>query len=183
MPYVKPSQRIKRKLSGDTELHIVPVMNLFLALIPFMLLAAVFVQISVLDTTLPAVGDASQEEVKKEEEKPRLNLTIAITDEGFYVGGAGGVIAERGKKTTVPRAPDGTYDFDKLASILKKIKAKYPDENDVIVVAEDSIDYQLIVSTMDTIDKNFSSVKYVVENGQKKKVVLHPNISLGASVQ
>ena len=184
MPYAKPSRRVKRKLESNTELHIVPIMNLFLVLIPFLLLAAVFVQISVLDSTLPAAAeDIPAEQIKKEEEKPRLNLTVGITDEGFYIMGAGGVIAEKGKRTTIPKLPDGKYDFEKLGQMLKKIRRAYPDENNVVLVAEDEIDYQTVISTMDTIDLYFRLEKIVTENGTKKKLVIHPNISIGAGIE
>lgn len=183
MPYIRPSQRIKKKLEGSTELNVVPVMNLFLVIIPFLLLAVAFAKITVLDSTLPASGEAPEEQAKKEKDKPKLNLTIIITDKGFHIAGTGGVVVQRGKKIAVPRLSDGKYDFDKLAKKISFIKKKFPEENNVIVIAEDSINYQIVIRTMDVIDRNFRSEKVINKGGEMVKEVIHPNISVGASIQ
>lgn len=183
MPYARPSRKGMKKLETSADLYVVPVMNLYLVIIPLLLLAVSFARITILDSTLPESGEGGEEEIKKEEEKPKLNLTIIITDEGFHIAGTGGVLEEKGKKIAVPKLPSGDYDYDKLAEKLRMIKEKYPEEKDVILIAEDLINYQMVIKTMDIIDLNFRSEKIVSSNGETVKEIIHPNISIGASIQ
>ena len=76
----------RRGLSKDEELNLVPVMNLVSILIPFLVMASSQMQIAVIDSTMPAIGDPQpQEETEEEDEDPPLQLNIVITDQGFSV--------------------------------------------------------------------------------------------------
>ena len=47
----------KRKRNEEAEeLNLVPIMNLVTILIPFLLMAAQFISLAVIDSTLPAIG-------------------------------------------------------------------------------------------------------------------------------
>ena len=43
----------KREDEGPVDLNMVPIMNLFLAMIPFLLMCAAFFQVSVINSRLP----------------------------------------------------------------------------------------------------------------------------------
>ena len=76
---------------GDAEdLDLVPIMNLVTILIPFLLMASSFVTLAAIDSTLPAIGPPVP--VEEEPDKPPLNLSIAVTDEGFTIMGADAVL-------------------------------------------------------------------------------------------
>ena len=47
---------VKRRVMDAPELNLVPIMNLVTILIPFLIMAAQFVQLAVIDSTLPAIG-------------------------------------------------------------------------------------------------------------------------------
>lgn len=158
----------KRRHTGDTEmepLNLIPIMNLLTILIPFLTLSAVFMRIAVLPTTLPSAADSTdapleQKEEKKEEDKPRLNLTVSILSNGFDIAGAGGVLG--GGPDGQPTIPlkNGKYDFEALTEKLVEIKKKYPEEKDCILIPEMDLDgsgqrkdieYQTIIDAMDAI--------------------------------
>jgi hypothetical protein len=133
-------------------------MNLVTILIPFLLAASSFVTLAVIDSTLPAIG-APPSEPLDDEDKP-LNLSVIITDAGFTVAGAEAVLgneaAEDGEDQgpTVPCSQEGcpdakTYDVKELTRLMNKIKDKYPDDENVILVPESSIQYEVIIMTMD----------------------------------
>ena len=68
-----------REQEAPVNLNMVPIMNLFLAMIPFLLMCAAFFQVSVINASVPALsegGDAG-DEPKKELQKVTVNLQIA----------------------------------------------------------------------------------------------------------
>ncbi len=142
-----------RKKEADPELDLVPIMNMVTILIPFLLLSVQFVNLAVIDSTLPAISKEVSTTEKPEEEK--LNLSVAITDKGFTILGASGVLGNpKGEGSTVPCVPEGcpnvdAYDTKKLTELLGQIKDEYPEEQNVILVPESSIPYEVLVATMD----------------------------------
>jgi len=137
------------------ELNLVPIMNLVTILIPFLLMAAEFVSVAVIDSTLPAIGAPSTAEEKPEEEKKPLNLSVIITGSGYTVGGSAAVLQNReGDGPTIPCKDVGcpkvdSYDVAELQRLLGEIKDEYADEQNVILVPGSRIAYEVIVVTMD----------------------------------
>ncbi|NOY24596.1 MAG: biopolymer transporter ExbD [Oligoflexia bacterium] len=154
---------VKRRSEPTQELNLVPIMNLVTILIPFLLMAAEFVQLSVIDSTLPAIGPPQpQDEVP---EKPPLTLSLAITGKGITVLGADSVLHPDGapelaegeeRPPTVPCKSGSNctgvddYDWPDLVRILGLIKDEYPDDENVILVPDSRIPYEVIVKTMDS---------------------------------
>jgi hypothetical protein len=138
-------------------------MNLVTILIPFLIMAAQFVHLSVIDSTLPAIGPPQP--VEDEPEKPPLNLSLAITDKGLSVLGANAVLGgpEDGEELaegeerppTIPCKSGGTctdvddYNWQELLRLLGLIKDEYPDDENVIIVPDSRIPYEIVVKTMD----------------------------------
>ncbi len=192
MPF-KPTARSERKIEAE-EPNLIPIMNLMVILIPMLLLNYHFITLAMLNTSLPASGEGApeQQQQKKKEEKPRLNLTITITDKGFFIAGAGGVLV-KGKGPTIPLKTDDPnipqwkrYDYDKLNEELIKIKKKFPYEQDVIIAAEPNIKYQTIISTMDAVRKVKGDTPPGDLNGDgkidSKDLVLFPGINLSPGI-
>ena len=138
-------------------------MNLVTILIPFLIMAAQFVNLAVIDSTLPAIGPPSTEPPDPNEEPP-LNLSLAITDKGVTILGADKVLYPEGapeftegeeKPPTVPCKSGGVckdindYDWSTLGKKLSKIKDSYPDDNNVILVPNNDMRYEILVKTMD----------------------------------
>lgn len=137
------------------DLDLVPIMNLVTILIPFLLLGSAFVSLAVIDSTLPAIGAPPSEE-QEEDDKEKLNLTIAITDQGYTIAGASAVLpgdSEGGGPTiacTRPGCPTvDSYDTAELTRVLGQIKDRYEDEENVILMPESEIPYEVLVVTMD----------------------------------
>jgi biopolymer transport protein ExbD len=155
---------VNRRKEAEQELNLVPIMNLVTILIPFLIMAAQFVHLSVIDSTLPAIGPPQP--VDEEPEKPPLNLSLAVTDKGISVLGANAVLggpdeeealAEGEERPpTVPCKSGGTctdvddYDWKELIRLLGMIKDEYPDDENVIILPDSRIHYEIIVQAMDT---------------------------------
>ena len=152
---------VSRREQELPELNLIPIMNLVTILIPFLIMAAQFVQLSVIDSTLPAIGPAQAAE--ETPDKPPLKLSLALTSRGITILGADAVLYPAGApplaegEARPPTLPCGggkcmrvsDYPWTDLTTELAKIKDMYPDEQNVILVPGDDIAYEVIVMTMD----------------------------------
>jgi biopolymer transport protein ExbD len=67
----------------DGNLELMPLMNVFVALIPMLLLSAVFIKVTVIDLNAPP----SAESDTNLDNKPKLALAITIKDDYYVVEG------------------------------------------------------------------------------------------------
>ena len=139
------------------ELNIVPYLDIVMNLVMFMLLSmAGLITLGVLDVATPKISDAAGPSNADPSQTPPLMLTVAISDKGFYIAGAGGVLdgpadaagLDTAKPPTVPRR-GGDYDYAGLTDKLTLIKLQFEKEKKVILVAESEIPYDIIIQTMD----------------------------------
>lgn len=130
----------KSRRSSDADINITPVMNIFVILIPFLLLTATFVKIAIIDLSLPTLEMNTGK--NQNEIKDLTVLVISIKSEGFEI------------KTSENNYPsisksNGHYDYDKLDSKLKEIKELFPKLEDVIITPAAEVLYQDIVNVLD----------------------------------
>lgn len=136
-----PGGRSSGKKSLNVELNLVPFIDLLTCLICFLLMAAVWIQIGKISVSQSGQGAPTEQ---TPEERERLNLVVAVTPQGFLITGNGQTL-EGGdilKK-------DNQYDFERLGTKLKEIHGLFPDKSDIVVMSEDSINYQDLINTMD----------------------------------
>ncbi|MBN2529308.1 MAG: biopolymer transporter ExbD [Deltaproteobacteria bacterium] len=158
------------------DVNLIPVMNLFVTLIPFLLLAAAFYHVSVIPTSLPSqtdgVSDTASDDVSVtvnllvEKEKIRLTASSATLDE------------ETLSELTLEifKKKDG-FDYDLLTSALVEIKRRYSKSDTVIVLPADDIPYKDIVQILDTSRERRTKVK-----NKEKSEPLFPVVVLSKKV-
>ena len=166
------------------ELNIVPYLDIVTNLVMFMLLSMVgLISLGVLDVATPKISDASGPASAEQPQGPQLMLTVAISDKGFYIAGAGGVLdgpadaasLDTAKPPTVPRRA-GDYDYATLTDKLTLIKSQFEKEKKVILVAEPEIPYEIIIQTMDACrDRPVKDA-----NGVTERKELFPEVWLSA---
>ncbi|HZZ86562.1 MAG TPA: biopolymer transporter ExbD [Anaeromyxobacteraceae bacterium] len=137
------------------ELNIVPYLDIVTNLVMFMLLSMTgLISLGVLNVSAPKLGGDSAA-LSQGAEQPKLLLTVAISKKGFYIASAGGALdglekaVDAAHAPTVPLKADGKYDFDALAEHMKRIKARFPKETNLILSADADIAYEVLVQTMD----------------------------------
>jgi biopolymer transport protein TolR len=172
--------RRKLKVHEHTELgelNIVPYLDILMNLIMFMLLSITgLAAFGILNVSAPSYGGQSAA-VQEDSDKPKLLLSVLISKRGFYVAGAGGVLGPQSGTVnpaevppSLPKRPDGSYDYPSLTAQLVSIKKEFPTETKVIIGAEADIPYEVLVSTMDAVRE--------VPGPERK--VLFPDVTLGA---
>ncbi len=148
---------MRRRIREDEhtgELNIVPYLDVVVNLVMFMLLSMTgLITLGVLNVSAPRIGGEGSV-AAAQEAGPRLLLTVAVGKQGFYVAGAGGVLGPSGapdltRPPTIPLRDDGAYDFAALSAQLSAIKERFPSETQVILTADGSVVYDVLIKTMD----------------------------------
>lgn len=142
MAYPVSGKARRKKQRVDTELELVPFIDIMAVLLVFLLMTTVILQTSIIEINLPTAAGAGEGTELEEEKKQQLNLTVIITDQGFIVGGSGAILPPIPKR-------GGEYDWDGLSGQLDQIKEEFPSQTSVIIAAEQQIMYEDIIKTMD----------------------------------
>ena len=133
----RPSKRRHHSILAE-DINLIPILNIFMIIIPFLLLTAVFTKTSIIDIYLPQEGQEAKD--NKFSQIPQI-LTVKVMEMGFELGGMGNGIL-------IPKM-GGNLDFKQLANELRKLKDKYPDEEDVVLLFDPNVSYDLIINVMD----------------------------------
>lgn len=152
----------RRRLKEPHELDVTTFLNLMVALIPFLLVTAVFSRIAILQLNLPAVGG--------DDSTGNLQIIEVTVRETVLELGDGKKVISSYKKTS------SGYDLAGLSDALSIIKRKYPKKTDATILLEPQIQYDYLVSVMDTVR---SRQLETPEDNLIQQEILFSNISIG----
>lgn len=133
----------KGSRSANVDLNIVPVIDLMSVLIVFLLITAVWNQISMIQLATSIYGKKSEDQ-QVQEKKPddlEIPLRLDIKLDSYVV-----VFKD---KSTVIANTDGDYNTKALSEELKRIKDAFPNKTDIVISVEDEISYGSLVKGMD----------------------------------
>lgn len=127
------------------EVNMTSVMNIFLILIPFLLLTAVFTRIAVLEISLPTGGGAGN--VSDTPPEKRVLFIVVVTEKGdMQIQTMSG---EKIKFDRIYSTGNQQYNFKTLVSQLKQLKEKYPWLQELVLRPEENVKYDTIIKIMD----------------------------------
>lgn len=164
-------RKAKRLREMNAELNITAFMNLMVVLVPFLLLTAVFSQVSILNLNLPT--GVSESEPTGEE--PPKALEVVIRADKFDV-----LERNSGLLKRIPNIESG-YDYIGLNTFLQEVKA-HPEFNidtGVTLLMEMDTQYDILVQTMDAVRLIERDERELDEDGNVIQGELFPNISMG----
>lgn len=161
-----------RRQKETPELNITAFMNLMVILVPFLLITAVFTRLTIIELNLPngAPSEAPQ--------TPELQLEVTIMPNRLILGDReGGLIQElpnvQHEEAGVTASLED-FQWEELAELLAKVKARSLDSKSITLRIHPSIHYEVAVRLMDTVRS-----KVIVRNGQPVHAELFPNIAIG----
>lgn len=128
----------KGKKSVDLHIELVPFIDMLAMMITFLMMTAVWTEIGKIQVSQAATGPSESSTPPK----PTLQLNLTVTERS-YILNAGSEMTE------IPKTADGAFDTAKLVEHLKEVKKNYPDHRSITVAAEDGIQYQHLVLTVD----------------------------------
>jgi len=156
----------RSKSSEETDLDMVPVMNMFLVLIPFLLMSASFFHLKAINTSVPVLSEVTDETITKRNEI-KLTVVVEIKSTQICISAISDEIEEDALKnlSSVIERKEENEPMALLAAGLKKIKADYPASDTIIIIPEDNVVYDTIIQAMD-------AARYSDESPLFPKVVL-----------
>jgi biopolymer transport protein TolR len=126
----------------NVELNLVPVIDLMSVLITFLLISAVWTQVSMIQ--LGASFASPRDPEQKDYKPPPLEDLVLRLDIR-----ANGYILYIGKEVRTLPMLNGTYDKESLLADLSKVKQMYPDKAGIKMAISDEIQYEHVVAAMD----------------------------------
>ena len=154
----------KRKNAGsdvETELNLVPIMNLFTVLIPFLLLSAAFIQVNVVNASVPAIADGSDPERENEAiDKRPVVINVIVDSKGYQVTASGDEMTPKeldAYKKFIQRTSDG-YNTQALTDHLMGVKLEHPESDTLILIPGQKVRYAEIIRVMDASRKAPSTI-------------------------
>ena len=142
MSHSKVARRVIRnhaRYRGRHDLNVVPMIDMMIILVFFLIFTAVFTKTNVLELNLPGADSAVPDLPEG------LNLEVIVRKSGIEVADRG-----TGVLKSLPVTAAG-YDLKGLSEYLQMVKSKYSNKSDATILLEQDIDYGTLVSVMDTV--------------------------------
>jgi biopolymer transport protein ExbD len=129
------------KKSVDSEIPLVPFIDLLLCCVMFLLVTAVWNQLARLDANQQQPGQQAPNEPPPEE---KIKFILQVQSTGFVLA------SSAGDRIEVPKSGD-SYDMDGLREKLQERKRAEPNRKDLVVAPEDGVHYEDVVASMDMV--------------------------------
>jgi len=147
---------------GRDDLNIVPMIDMMVILVFFLIFTAVFSKTNVVQLNLPAASTAAPLDLPK-----TLKLEVIIHDADIVVNDR-----NSGPLKTFANTPNGV-DLDSLSDFMRQVKAQFPQLTDATILPSPATPYDTLVQVMDTVRV------YQLPVAPFSKAELFPDISIG----
>jgi biopolymer transport protein ExbD len=147
---------------GRDDLNIVPMIDMMVILVFFLIFTAVFSKTNILQLNLPANASAAPLDLPK-----GLKLEVIIRPDDLVVNDR-----NSGPLKVLDNTPSG-YDLDGLSEYMRRVKATYPQMTDATILPGPNVSYDTLVQVMDTVRV------YQLPVAPFSKAELFPDIAIG----
>jgi biopolymer transport protein ExbD len=128
---------------ASTDLNLVPFIDLMSVMIIFLLITAVWTQVSMIQIGSSIYGKKSTDETATPPPRVEVPFRLDVQEAGYQV-----VIGQR--RFAVPKV-DHEYDQKTLVEKLKQIKEIYPEKEDAVITVLDELPYDSLIKGMDAL--------------------------------
>jgi biopolymer transport protein ExbD len=129
------------KKAVDSEIPLVPFIDLLLCCVMFLLVTAVWNQLAKLNANQQQPGQQAPNEPPPEE---KVKVILQVQASGFVLA------STAGDRIEVPKTGD-QYDMEGLREKLQERKRLDPNRKDLVVAPEDGVRYEDVVASMDMV--------------------------------
>ena len=129
----------------------IPIMNMFMVLIPFLLMSASFFHIKAINTSIPIHADTSSK-ATPEKKSRKITVVLEINAANVRISALSDTpndIQLTAMETVLPNSNGLELAVAAIAKHLKKMKQSYPDSDTMILIPDDAVTYREIVRAMD----------------------------------
>jgi biopolymer transport protein ExbD len=147
---------------GRNDINIVPMLDVMIIMIFFLIFTAVFSKMNILELNLPDDGGPPPELPAV------LELEVIVRADVIEVADRNTGLLQR-----LPNLGDGA-DYEGLSNYLRRVKIRFPEKKDATVLLEADIPYDIMIQAMDTMKAFDTKI-----DGQPVRGELFPQISVG----
>ncbi len=137
----RPSQRRSRP-SYILDLNMAPLLSLFVALIPMLLLTAMFQNVGIVNLYLPTLEEALLQDNTGD---PSQDFTLAVTVTLSEIS------LMKDQEVLLTEAIENGLKLDRLIGELVTLKEEFPDKRDAVLLLDGEILYETIIDIMDAV--------------------------------
>ena len=131
-----------KKTSSVVDLNLVPFIDLMSVCIIFLLITAVWTQISMIQLGSSVYSQKTDDKPVVPPPFAEVVLRVDVLPEGFRL-----VVGK--DHSMIPVAAGGNYDKETLLARLKEVKGRYPEKTDGVTSVRDNVKYKHLVEAMD----------------------------------
>ena len=125
---------------GRDDLNIVPMIDMMVILVFFLIFTAVFSKTNILQMNLPNNSNAVPLDLPKD-----LKLEVIIRPDDLVINDR-----NTGPLKTLANTPTG-YDLDGLSEFIRRVKSQYPQMTEATILSSPATTYDTLVQVMDTV--------------------------------
>jgi biopolymer transport protein ExbD len=129
------------KKAVDSEIPLVPFIDLLLCCVMFLLVTAVWNQLARLNANQQQPGQQAPNEPPPEE---KIKVILQVQATGFVIA------STAGDRIEIPKSGDA-YDMEGLREKLQERKRLEPNRKDLVVAPDDGVRYEDVVASMDMV--------------------------------
>ena len=149
------------RLRGRDDLNIVPMIDMMVILVFFLIFTAVFSKTNILQLNLPAPNSSVPDL------PPGLQLEVIVRPDRLEIADK-----RTGILRTLPNIATG-YDYANLSLFLRAVKTKFPTKTDASVLLAPAVHYDVLIQVMD------ATRLFELTDAKFTRVELFPQISVG----
>ena len=127
------------KKSLDSEIPLVPFIDLLLCCVMFLLVTAVWNRLARLEANQQIPGNPNPSDPPP---APSIQQYLQVTSTGYVIA------SSVGERSEVPMNGED-YDMDTLRTRLQERRAAEPNRHDLIVAPEDGVSFEDVIAAMD----------------------------------
>lgn len=158
MAHVTDGRGNRRESSVD--LNLVPFIDLMSVMITFLLITAVWTQVSMIKLGNSIYGKQNTDEMPSPPPESDIPFRLDVKEAGYRV-----IIGQ--KTYNIGKHQNGDYDERGLKMQLDKIKRAYPDKVDAVITVEEHLKYDFLIRGMDVLLQSGFPAVSVATGGAK----------------
>ena len=127
----------------NVDVNLVPFIDLMSVCIIFLLITAVWTQVSMIQIGSSIYGKKQTDEQSPPPPRAEIPFRLDVRENGYRI-----LLGSR--SDTIPLL-NGDYNDDALMGRLKSIKEIYPDKTDAVITVKDELAYEFLIRGMDAL--------------------------------
>lgn len=127
----------------NSEPNIIPFIDLMSVCIIFLLLTAVWTQVSMIQIGSSVYGKKTSDQQEPPPPLPKTPMVVQVYNQGYVINIAG-------RRTNIPKIDEG-FDQRGLILALQDIKDRYPDKKDAMISVNEQLTYENLIIGMDSL--------------------------------